>query len=68
MSHLLRLRVLVGLAVGSLGVTSVVQADPVYVGQSIRLYDGIGNLPGGEFNVDLNADGGIDFITFCVQY
>ncbi len=68
MSRSLRVLTLAAITAGLVGISVPALADPVYVSQSIALYDGIGSMPGGEFNADLNADGSIDFLTFCVQH
>jgi len=68
MARMARWLVVAGVLVGFLGAPGVVQADPVFVGAAIRLYDGPGNNGGGEFNADVSPFGTpYDFITFCLQ-
>jgi hypothetical protein len=60
--------IVVGLLAGFLSLAGVVKADPLFVGQQIRLYDGPGNNGGGEFYADVSPFGTpYDFITFCLQ-
>jgi len=36
-------------------------------GQTVKIYDGLGSHPGGEFNLDIGIDGSIDYFSFCVE-